>query len=106
MEGIKDNVIKLDAKTLDSILYEMQRLVKLVNKIMEFEKYETSELALNIKNEDVRFITEQVINQFREKLKSNNQKVITSGLNKKISTDKDSFIQIVQNIISNFIKYA
>jgi signal transduction histidine kinase len=106
MEGIKDNVIKLDGKTLDSILYEMQRLVKLVNKIMEFEKYETSTLELNIKQEDIRYITEQVINQSREKLKSNNQKVITSGLSKKISTDKDSFIQIVQNIISNFIKYA
>lgn len=84
----------------------MQRLVKLVNKIMEFEKYETSELELTIKPEDVRYITEQVINQFREKLKSNNQKVITSGLNKNFATDKDSFIQIVQNIISNFIKYA
>jgi signal transduction histidine kinase len=84
----------------------MQRLVKLVNKIMEFEKYETSTLELNLKTEDIRYITEQVINQSREKLKSNNQKVITSGLNKKITTDKDSFIQIVQNIISNFIKYA
>ena len=27
-------------------------------------------------------------------------------LNKIINTDKDSYIQIVQNIISNFIKYA
>lgn len=106
MEWIKDWVISLDNKTLDSILYEMQRLIKLVNKVMDFEKYDTSELQLNIKNEDIRYITEQVINQFREKLKANNQKVITSWLNKKIATDKDSFIQIVQNIISNFIKYA
>jgi len=56
----------------------MQRLIKLVNKVMDFEKYDTSELQLNIKNEDIRYITEQVINQFREKLKANNQKVITS----------------------------
>ncbi len=106
MEWIKDGVISLDNKTLDSILYEMQRLIKLVNKVMDFEKYDTSELDLNIKTEDVRYITEQVINQFREKLRNNKQKVITSGLNKKIATDKDSFIQIIQNIISNFIKYA
>lgn len=106
LEWIKDWVIKLDEKTLNSILTEMQRLIKLVNKIMAYEKFETSDLRMNILEEDVRFITEKIIHQFRLKLRENNQRVITSWLNKKIRTDKDSFIQIVQNIISNFIKYA
>jgi len=73
---------------------------------MEFEKFESRKIELHIQSEDVRFITEQVIKQFRQKLKTTHQKIITSGLDKKILTDKDSFIQIVQNIISNFIKYA
>ena len=73
---------------------------------MAYEKFETSDLRMNILEEDVRFITEKIIHQFRLKLRENNQRVITSWLNKKIRTDKDSFIQIVQNIISNFIKYA
>lgn len=106
VEWIKDGVIKLDDTILNSIINEMQRLIKLVNKIMEFEKYENQEITLNIQSEDVRFITEQVIKQFKQKLKNTNQKIITSGLDKKILTDKDSFIQIIQNIISNFIKYA
>lgn len=106
VEWIKDGVIKLDDKILNSIIDEMQRLVKLVNTIMEFEKFESRKIDLHIQNEDVRFITEQVIKQFRQKLKVTHQKIITSGLDKKILTDKDSFIQIVQNIISNFIKYA
>lgn len=106
VEGIKDGVIKLDDKILNSIINEMQRLVKLVNKIMAFEKYENEDITLSIHQEDVRFITEQVIKQFKQKLKINNQKIITSGLDKKILTDKDSFIQLIQNIISNFFKYA
>lgn len=106
VEGIKDGVIKLDDKILNSIIDEMQRLVKLVNTIMEFEKFESRKIELHIQNEDARFITEQVIKQFRQKLKVTHQKIITSGLDKKILTDKDSFIQIIQNIISNFIKYA
>lgn len=106
VEWIKDWVIKLDDKTLNSIINEMQRLVKLVNKIMEFEKYENEEIELNLKNEDIKFITEQVIKQFKQKLIINKQRIITSGIDKHIKTDKDSFIQIVQNIISNFIKYA
>jgi signal transduction histidine kinase len=84
----------------------MQRLIKLVNKIMEYEKFDSKELVINLKEEDLRFITEKVIQQFRQKLRENNQRIITSGLNKKVKTDKDSFIQIVQNVISNFIKYA
>jgi len=84
----------------------MQRLIKLVNKIMEFEKFENQKLEINLKNEDIKFITEQVIKQFKQKLLQNNQRIITSGTAKMVKTDKDSFIQIVQNIISNFIKYA
>lgn len=106
VEWIKDWIIKLDNNILNSIINEMQRLVKLVNKIMEFEKYDNEEIKLNLTSEDIKFITEQVIKQFKQKLKIKNQKIITSWLDKKILTDKDSFIQIIQNIISNFIKYA
>lgn len=73
---------------------------------MAFEKYENEDIELSLHSEDIRFITEQVIKQFKQKLKITNQKIITSGLDKKIMTDKDSFIQLVQNIISNFFKYA
>lgn len=106
LEWIKDWVIKLDEKTLNSILNEMQRLIKMVNMIMEYENFENWNIKLNLKQEDIRFITENIINQFRQKLRLNNQKIVTSWLNKIINTDKDSYIQIVQNIISNFIKYA
>ncbi|MBW7955030.1 HAMP domain-containing histidine kinase [Candidatus Gracilibacteria bacterium] len=106
VEGIKDGVIKLDDNVLNSIINEMQRLIKLVNTIMDYEKFENKELKLEKKQEDVRFITEQIIKQFKQKLKITSQKIQTSGVNKKLLTDKDSFTQIVQNIISNFIKYA
>lgn len=106
IEWIKDGVIKLDDKVLNSIIDEMQRLVKLVNTIMDFEKFENEDIILEKKTEDVKFITQQIVKQFKQKLKITNQKIITSWISKKIPTNKDSFIQIVQNIISNFIKYA
>jgi len=106
MEWIKDNVIKLDERNLNSIINEMQRLVKLVNTIMEFEKFTSEDLITNMQIEDVRYITEDIIKQFKQKLKNNNQKIITSWNNDKIILDKDLYTQIVQNIISNFIKYA
>gem|GEM_PF-2457161 len=56
----------------------MQRLVKLVNTIMEFEKFTSEDLITNMQIEDVRYITEDIIKQFKQKLKNNNQKIITS----------------------------
>ena len=106
VEWIKDWVIKLDDNILNSIINEMQRLIKLVNTIMDYEKFENKELKLEKNLEDIRFITEQIIKQFKQKLKITSQKIQTSGVNKKLLTNKDSFTQIVQNIISNFIKYA
>jgi CMP-2-keto-3-deoxyoctulosonic acid synthetase len=45
---------------------------------MEYEKFDSKELVINLQDEDIRFITEKVIQQFRQKLKENNQKIITS----------------------------
>lgn len=73
---------------------------------MAFEKFENQEMSLHPEPQDIRFITEQMVKQFKQKLKITNQKIITSGLDKKVMCDKDSFIQLIQNIISNFIKYA
>lgn len=106
MEWIKDNIIKLDDKTLNSILYEMQRLIKLVNLIMAHEQFENTKSNIRLVDLDVKFTTESVINQFRQRLKLNNQKIITLWNEKILKTDKDFYIQIIQNIISNFIKYA
>lgn len=106
LEWINDKIIKLDSYTLDSIIGEMNRLVKLVNKIMEFEKFENSDIKLKLEKHNLKYLTQWVIRQFKQKLSKTNQKIITSWINKEIIIDKDSYIQIVQNIISNFTKYA
>ena len=46
LEGISDGVIQLSSQNLESIISEMQRLVMLVNKIMEFEKFDAEELKI------------------------------------------------------------
>gem|GEM_PF-324024 len=106
VEGIKDGVIPLDNRTIDSILTEMQRLVKMVNSIMEFENFDGKMLSLELEEKDIVFITQGIIHQFRQKLKETNQKVVTVGKTMIVSTDTNYYTQIVQNILSNFIKYA
>lgn len=106
MEWIKDNIIKLDERNLNNIIQEMNRLIKLVNIIMEFEKFNSEKIELKLEKENVKYITENIIKQFKQRLKTTNQKIITSWIKKEILTHKDSYIQIAQNIIWNFIKYA
>ncbi len=47
LEGISDGVIRLSDDNLSSIISEMNRLTDLVNRIMEFEKFENTELSVN-----------------------------------------------------------
>jgi len=106
IEWIKDGIIPLDNRTIDSILAEMHRLVKMVNSIMEFENFDGKTLNLNFEEKDVVFITQGIVHQFRQKLKETHQKVVTVWKSMIIKTDTNYYTQIVQNILSNFIKYA
>ncbi|MDP5039097.1 MAG: hypothetical protein NWP80_01465, partial [Candidatus Gracilibacteria bacterium] len=106
LEGIKDDIIKLDNRTLDEIITEMQRLIKLVNLIMEFENFENGKFLSEKKEINLLKITKVIVNHFGEKLKINNQQIKINGEEFLYLSDKDNFIQILQNIISNFINYS
>jgi len=106
LEWIKDGVIKLDNNILDSIISEMERLIKLVNKIMEYEKFEAKDITLNLEKINIKKLIENIANNYSLQLQKTKQTILVSWYDWEFVTDKDSFIQIVHNIISNFIKYA
>lgn len=106
LEWIKDWVIKLDEKVLSNIINEMQRLIKLVNKIMEYEKFEAEDISLKLEKVDLKSLVKNISKQYESTLNQKNQKIDISWKKSEYYTDKDSFIQIIHNIISNFIKYA
>ncbi|MDQ7009850.1 MAG: HAMP domain-containing sensor histidine kinase, partial [Candidatus Gracilibacteria bacterium] len=107
LEGIIDGVIKLDEKNLESITNEMKRLISLVNKIMEFEKFENKSLDLNLEDKNLYNILKFVVETHKKSLKEKHQKIKITGdydLEKKV--DKNSFIQLSHNLIGNFLKYS
>ncbi len=107
LEWILDWVIKLDDKTLNSIIDEMKRLISLVNKIMEYEKFDSQELKLNLEEVNISILLKELSNTNKKRLTENNQRIKISWLeNQIINLDKNLFKQLVYNIISNFIKYA
>ena len=107
LEGIIDWVIRLDEKNLESITDEMKRLIELVNRIMEFEKFENKALDLKLEEKNVSEILKVVVETHKKRLKENHQKIkISWDFELKIKLDENSFIQLIHNLIWNFLKYA
>ncbi len=107
LEWISDWVIKLNQQNLKSITDEMTRLIELVNKIMDYEKFERKKLELNRKNVDVVKLLKQLAETHKKRLKENNQRIKVTWLQKlTLNIDKDLFKQVAYNITWNFLKYA
>ncbi|MDD3793555.1 MAG: HAMP domain-containing sensor histidine kinase [Candidatus Gracilibacteria bacterium] len=107
LEGISDGVIKLDQKNLNSITYEMKRLITLVNKIMEYEKLDRKKLDLSLSDFQVYELIIGLVETHKKRLRENKQRIKVNGeIGNLITADKDLFIQMVHNLIGNFLKYA
>lgn len=107
LEGISDWVIELSDKNLNSITSEMKRLIELVNKIMEYEKFDAQDLQLQKTSENPYEIISQLVETQQVYLWENKQNILLEGSkNIEIFMDRDLFVQLVYNIFWNFLKYA
>jgi hypothetical protein len=53
----------------------MNRLITLVNKIMDYEKFENKELVLNLSKENISELTKNVVETHKKVLKENKQMI-------------------------------
>lgn len=107
LEWITDWVIKLDKKNLLAITDEMNRLISLVNRIMNYEKFENQKLDLVLEKFNISDLIKQVVETNKKNLKVNRQRIKIAWVHsKEIELDKNLFKQIVHNIIWNFLKYS
>ncbi len=107
LEWISDWVIKLDEKNIKSINSEMSRLINLVNKIMDYEKFDREKFKLNITTFNAWELLKSMSETHKKRLSENKQRLKVSWeLDLKIQADKDLFTQLSHNLIWNFLKYA
>ena len=106
LEWIMDGVIKLNDKTLSSITEEMKRLIKLVNMVMEYERFENKELKLELRDVDLKAVLIEIAETSKQKLKHGKQRIKVSWEDIVKEIDENLFRQIVHNIVWNFLKYA
>ena len=107
LEWISDWVITLNQKNLNSISSEMNRLISLVNRIMDYENFDRKKMELNLSNFDAIEVLKNISETHKKRLSQNKQRVKVTWENSlEINADKDLFIQLTHNLIWNFLKYA
>lgn len=108
LEAIEDGMMALDTKTIPLLQTELSRLTSITERIMEYENL-THHYTDDIQVE--RFAVakqiETIIYEYTPQLEKTGQQIIVLRESDMfIRMDRNSFIQILHNVFSNFIKYA
>ena len=107
LEWITDWIIKLDRKNLWAITDEMSRLISLVNRIMNYERFENQKLETDFKDKNIWDLIKEVVETNKKNLKENKQRIKVTWDEFLIKTvDKNLFKQVTHNLVWNFLKYA
>jgi Na+/proline symporter/signal transduction histidine kinase len=98
---------ELRKQFLDSIITESDRLNRLIDKILDLEKFETGKQIINITTNNLNHTIEKALLPLRQLI---NNKGITINHNKKegavIQYDEDRIIQVITNLVGNAIKFC
>ena len=108
LEGGKAGQLSPRAKSLVSMgREECDRLVRLINDILDIRKIEAGKLEIKRVPLDSAKIVDEVIESMSAYAQENNVRLIASkNCSEPISADRDRIAQILNNLISNAVKFS
>lgn len=109
LEGIKYDVIPQEsrAKSIDLMSSETQRLIRLVNENLDYEKIRSNSIQLDKRHFNAAKVLENVIDRLDSKAEESQDKlVLNAPKDLSIYADYDRFVQIVFNIVTNAIQFT
>ena len=86
----------------------VQRLLELVNQLLDFRKVESKLMKLNIQSCHVSDVVMGICHRYEEFLRVHNLQMDTSAVQQGIicNLDQEAFMKMISNLMSNAIKYA
>ncbi|MFH1189234.1 MAG: PAS domain-containing sensor histidine kinase [Candidatus Omnitrophota bacterium] len=108
MEGLAGSVTDEQKDILDTAKSNIDRLGRLINNVLDFQKMEAGKMDLDIKEYDINEIvlaTSKGMN-FLAGEKGMSFTVSTDGSIPKTVFDKDKIIQVLTNLLSNAVKFT
>jgi signal transduction histidine kinase len=85
-----------------------QRLVRLINDILDIEKLESGHVVFDLKRIEVRSLVEKTVDAIKGFAEGHNVRVRieNSGVTGDVRADADRLAQVVTNLLSNAIKFS
>lgn len=93
---------------LGTVVKESERLSRLINQVLDLEKYESGKQKLILEAVDMQEIMKDSIDALYQQAKEKEIKVvfIPDRFMPRFQADKDKLVQVVVNLLSNAIKYC
>ncbi len=95
-------------KFLTHIDTSSQRLLSLLNALLDLSKLESGKTELNIQENDLFLLSEQIHTEYSAKIKEKNLTLILEQPNSTtiVPCDKEKILQVLSNLLSNAINYS
>ena len=109
LEGIKYDVIPQESRTksIDLMSSETQRLIRLVNENLDYEKIRSNSIQLDKRHFNATQVLNNLVDQLENKAAESKDKIdLHAPKDLPIYADYDRFVQIVFNITNNAIQFT
>ncbi|WP_299457539.1 hybrid sensor histidine kinase/response regulator [uncultured Microscilla sp.] len=101
-----DNLTEKQAAFLQMIGQSSDRLIKLINKILDIEAIESKKAKLHMEPVDIRLLLRQVSEEFTHVAIRKNIEIISQIGEGIVWADKTHLTQILENLLSNAVKFS
>jgi signal transduction histidine kinase len=108
LEGIVGPINSEQKKFLDIAMKNMERLARLINSVLDFQRMETGKMMLNIQENDLSAVAREVYEAMAPFAKQSHLDftVDTDDKLPKAPFDSDKITEVLNNLVHNAIKYT
>lgn len=109
LEGLSYDMIpkEMQAKSLDLMQSETNRLIRLVNENLDYEKLRTNQIKLNLQNINATDVFRNIKDQLSQKATEADDEIILDLPDEiNVYADYDRFVQVMFNIMQNAIQFT
>lgn len=109
LEGLAYDAIPEEskAKSIELMRNETNRLIRLVNENLDYEKIRTNQIMLSKVTFNAREDIDNIVSQLTQKATDANDHLVIEAADKvKVFADHDRFVQVMFNIVQNAIQFT